>query len=474
MARSLSPVPISGKVGNLQFSIRDGKNHIHQARDYSKRHRFRMTAPHCRGYRMNLQEFAAASMISRQIYKHMPRAGYSDPTLPGPILRPYSHNVLTAKIKACGAHKHKHAIHGKGGFWYATEFRTPDIALALRGLDLSRGQMHKNNIELTAFGPSHNPNELRIRGFERAASHIRTAACVRLECRIHIQQIAFNEREWDDKSGSWQKLPNLNPDGREASEPVYLTPSNWIPVEIIPGEGIRIPIPACDEGSKHLTAVFIEWREHRGFGRRIVKLHDHGIVRIAAVHAPLAAFQEAVHHEPAIQPQHLIPAKLAHLAPEPEWRTDPKAYLANALTQIRPWEYQPPKPTSITPKKQYPAIVPSPYGQVATCPSAHRYHREGAHPPLSPRRSQRRLRGLCPSNTPSMQSQHGPPPIPQKAIRPGFHHPQPTNPHPIRDLSNSASHQTQSNKPPKPSSNPKSPKGATEPCQGCSPWQHKA
>ncbi|MFN8393853.1 MAG: hypothetical protein U0176_04180 [Bacteroidia bacterium] len=361
MAQHISPLPISGKVGNLQLSIRNGKNFVHPARDYSQRHKHRMNSPKCASYRMNLREFAAASMIASQIYSELPRVGFSNPINPGPILRPYTHNHLTARIKACGQHKQKQAINGTGSFWYATEFRTPDIALALKDLDLSKGAEPAREIRLTALGPAHNPTEVRITGFTRAAQHVRTAKCIRLECRIHILQAAFTERVWSQQANDWDEVPNLRPDGQPAQEPDILVPSDWIPVEIIPEQGIKIPIPECDEGSKHITAVLIEWREHRGFGRRIVRLHDKGIVRIASVHAPAAAFQEVAAEIHYTQPQHLIPVSLARIASEPTWRKNPEEFLIQAISKIGRFEYKgTDSPQHFNDKYQQPRPLKSP------------------------------------------------------------------------------------------------------------------
>ncbi|MFN8393780.1 MAG: hypothetical protein U0176_03810 [Bacteroidia bacterium] len=351
MARNISALKVSGRLDDFQFSMRNGKNFVHMKRDYSKRHKFRMSAPHCNQYRLNLQEFAAAAKIAAEIYRQFNVRSQQafDATaitrdnahLPGPILRPYAHNLLTARIKAAGSHQLKHHYRAAGSNHYAAKFTTPDIALALRGLDLSKDTAPAAAITISPLGPVHNPTELKITGITQAAHSLRTPQGIRLECRIHLCQAQFNERKYNPKLKQWETIPNLRPDGTRVPEPRPYTPSDWIPVEAIPEEGIKLPIQPCDEGSKHLTIVFIEWREHRGFGRRIVRLHDRGIARIAAVHAPAAAFVQAEQHNQLPQSHHLIPGRLADHAPASEWQTDPKKALLRALARIQPWHCPP-------------------------------------------------------------------------------------------------------------------------------------
>ncbi|MFN8396982.1 MAG: hypothetical protein U0176_20315 [Bacteroidia bacterium] len=344
MARSRSPFPVSGKLDDVQFTVRNGKNFVHMAPSYRYRHQRCMASPRHDRYKLNLREFAIASRMGCLLYKQLVIKNHTNPANPGPIFRPYSQNILTGRIKKAAANEKKHAERAQGKHWFADEIRTPDIALALRGLDLGRGESVSRQVVITTFGPSHNPTELKITGLPDAAKAITTAAGHRIECRIRIHQAGFNEQVWNPKLKQWQETPNLRPDGKVTTQPQRHAPSDWIPVEIIPEDGIRIPIPQCDEGSKHITAVIIEWREHRGFGRRIVRLHDHGIVRIAAVHAPASAFKQAIDVTHVPHTQHLIPATLARLAPEPAWRTHPKEYLDKVLAPIRPKEPAPPEP----------------------------------------------------------------------------------------------------------------------------------
>lgn len=337
MARSHSPFRVSGKLDNVLFTNRNGTNYVHMAPNYKGRHKKRMKAPHCDRYRGNLREFAVASTIACKIYKDIRTRGHLDPQNHGPIFRPYSHNILTAKIKTAASSQKKHEERAQQGHWFATEIRTPDIALALMGLNLGRGEAAGNHVTITPFGPGHNPTELKITGLPDAAKAITTAAGHRIECRIRIHQAEFNEYQWIPERKSWEALPNLKPDGTKLTRTATChAPSGWIPVEIIPNEGIRIPIPECDAGSKHITAVIIEWREHRGFGRRIVRLHEHGIVRIAAIHAPASAFKQATDATHVPQAHHLVPEAIHRLSPGPEWLHDPAAYLEKVLSPIRP------------------------------------------------------------------------------------------------------------------------------------------
>lgn len=304
-------------------------------------------------YRLNISEFAAASQIASQIYRDLcPRqirgSGSkrkpTNPDTPGPIFRPYPHNHLTARIKSAAAHQQKASARAVNGNWFATEITVADIAHALQGLDLGRDASPNATsgtataaVKIFPLGPKHNPTHLRITGLHEAALAIRTQAGTHVECRIHLVQSRISERRHDPSTNKWTETPNLDEQGHPVPRPKKLSPSDWIPTEIIPGEGIKLPIPENHADSQHISAVLIEWREHRTQGRRIVRLHEHGIVRIAAVHAPAKAWPQHQQEKAHPSVHHLFPATSTLQAPKkPDWRKAPKDYLHQALTRIRP------------------------------------------------------------------------------------------------------------------------------------------
>lgn len=337
MAQNTSLPQLSGRLGNLLFTVRDGKNHVQMARDYSDRHRQRMKNPRMDTYRLNIHEFAAASSIASEIYRGLWLGDHGRDTTPGPIYRAYPHNHLTAKIRAAGDHRNKERTRRRGkGTWFATSFTISDIAQGVKGLDLSKETAPAAAVRIQALGPAHNPTELRITGLPQAAAAIRTANDTLLECRIHLVQAQVTERHFDPDTNRWIENENLDERGQPIMNENSCPPSDWIPAHIIPAEGLKIPIPELHENSKHVTAILIEWRAHRDKGRRLVRLHDKGIVRIAAVHAPATAWQDT--NETAKQPQshHILPTPRTLNAPKkPDWRKSPKEYIQQAINKMR-------------------------------------------------------------------------------------------------------------------------------------------
>jgi hypothetical protein len=239
-------------------------------------------------YRLNLSEFTAASKIGCDIYTNL--KGNSGEEL-GPIFRPYSQNELTRSLKE-GAWRDLKGT--PNGFFYATEFTFYVAQRALRGLDLSQDTAPGKAIRMIPLGPQHNPTAVKVLGLSRAANQVGANGNSQLEFRFHIRQSNIGELIFCPRAGKWRErnevlglpeAPRIGNNGFHHSEP-----TGWIPTDILTDDGITLKLPAWDPQAKYCTAIMIEWRELKKVGRRIVRHHSKGIVRIATVHGPAEAY----------------------------------------------------------------------------------------------------------------------------------------------------------------------------------------
>lgn len=225
-----------------------------------------------------------------------------------------------------------------------------DIAHPLGDIDFGRPSEPANRLQHSTLGPDHCPHTLKLTGLLEAGRAAQGRGNGRIECRIGIKYIQVPDATRSD-SKQWKLVyGNSNKAHKYSSE----TP--WIPVEILPTEGLTLSLhhalkahPAPQPESTqpesnfhlssfnfHLPAPFllflvVEWQEvhEAGLGTKetITTHHDKAIFKVVAVQMD----QETAD-------------KLAALAPIPEpapavsneaWREDPERFLQDALQKFQ-------------------------------------------------------------------------------------------------------------------------------------------
>jgi hypothetical protein len=327
MAKAKGPTLLHGKIQSLIFRVRNGQQEVYFAPgdyDFSKAGM---------AYHLNKREFAAAAHIAQDIHRSLRRKRFDEL---GPIFCPYPQNRITAALKKGADHDHKKQK--KQRFHYAHAFTFRDTARALQGLDLSRKTAPTNHVEMIPLGPLHCPTHIKIRGLEKAAEAIQIAGNARLEFRIHIHQSRIKELQYHEEDKKWLPLQHIRSDSQIQHR---TPPSDWVPTQFIPAQGITLPIPQWEQRDKYLTTILIEWREIRTVGHKIITKHEMGIVRIAATHGPAEAYQDATpnqHHGPKNHPwneERGIRSSENTALPTDNWQDmDPEAYLKAALEKL--------------------------------------------------------------------------------------------------------------------------------------------
>lgn len=334
MATAHAPFLLKGKILNLVFRVRDGKQIVQAAPREPTRHK------HGPAYTLNKDEFAAAAMIAQSVYRHI-RHDVFDQRKPhtnhhklGPIFRPYAQNHLTArlKLKADLEGKRRH----KSGYHYATQFRFIDAVNALKGFDLSNPGSPSGFVGMIPIGPQHSPTAIKVMGLQDAAQAIARHGNARMELRFHIRQSRVMELNYDRDTRAWDEPQGQSRPVCAQNKSHCSKPTDWIPAEIIPSQGFTLPLPQgiWAEDEKYLTAVMVEWREVRTIGRRTVRLHKQGIVRIAALHAPVEAWARPEAHPQDPQPPKPRPPR--RQAPRIDPLQEPEAYIRQALAKLHP------------------------------------------------------------------------------------------------------------------------------------------
>jgi hypothetical protein len=330
MARATTPHPIHGKIGNLIYRVRNGKQFVHEA---PATYVFRQGTP---AHGLNRQEFGAAAKIASDIYRNIkPRR---DPEKLGPIFAPYPQNILTAKLKLGADTERKRTFKD---YSYADEFCFRDTARSLMGLDLSHARPQQSPgrcapaecVHMQPLGPQHNPTSIKVTGLDQAAAVIDAHGNARLEFRFQIRQTRVLELKYHKEENKWMPKEDdpSNSNTHHAHKVLaHSQPTDWIPVEIIPNQGFTLPIPKWAPDAKYATVVMIEWREIRAVGHRIKPLHDHGIVRIVSFHAPAEAWLSP--HK-TIAPT-AAPSHTAHEAMPFTLPIDPEAFIKAAMRKL--------------------------------------------------------------------------------------------------------------------------------------------
>jgi hypothetical protein len=370
MAKAKGPSLLSGKIQGLVYKVRNDQQIVQQApREYKYK-------GHGPAYTLNKDEFAGAAKLAQSIYRRIKAGGFSKGRTGnkhhklGPIFRPYSQNYLTAQIKQKADLEGKRHYHN--GFHYATEIRFYDLVRALKGLDLSNLDAPSGHVSFTPLGPQHNPTAIKVMGLQDAANNIHRHGNARLEVRFHIRQCEITELAYDCETREWNPIESdlpVAPTSKSritgpshASEPSSQKgksvqnaaddrhqlassskkahasqPTDWIPVEILPEQGITLPIPKDRwlSSDMYLTTVMVEWRQIKPVTRTAERLHKQGIVRIAALHGPEEAWQRPANR---ITPPPKVPK-----TPRPKTTTlridpyqDPEAFLAQAVAKLDP------------------------------------------------------------------------------------------------------------------------------------------
>jgi hypothetical protein len=348
MARATSPVLLHGLVGNVMFKVINGTQYAYQASDKQNHKRMLEDPVYYKAYRYNQLELGGASLIATEIYHNIKLDGDNLK----PIFRPYSQNIITGRLKKFAERDAKMAA-AKGAKYYASYFSIADTQRALTGLDLSHDEAPSDQVKMIPLGPRHDPTAIQLLGLERAAEAIKTLGNARLEFRIHVRQANCKELTINEDRRGWNEAMRLtegytfdaqhgviqDAQGRyhmrnPCEFPGHTEESEWIPAEIIPKEGFTLDLPTHEDHHTFVTAVMIEWREQRTTGRRIIKHHKMGIVRIVSVHGPAEAFPS-----PAAQESSQDAHSLSHCDKpllDIDWQKDPKAYLAAALGRFKP------------------------------------------------------------------------------------------------------------------------------------------
>jgi hypothetical protein len=82
MAKASTPHPIRGKIGNFIYTVRNGKQFVHEA---PKEYIFRQGTP---AHGLNRREFAGAAKIACEIYNASNRKSRANGRLPIPPMPP--------------------------------------------------------------------------------------------------------------------------------------------------------------------------------------------------------------------------------------------------------------------------------------------------------------------------------------------------------------------------------------------------
>ncbi|MBK9450116.1 MAG: hypothetical protein IPN95_12060 [Bacteroidetes bacterium] len=334
MAKAHGPILLSGKLQNLIFRVRDNKNIVHLAPD--KIHVKNAT----QRYHDNRMEFGGAAKMAGQIYAGLQASGPDDPL--GPIFRAYPQNLFTSRIRRAPNRNKVHIVGEQ--LPYVEKFQFCDVAPALKGLDLSGPEAPSAKVHMTPMGPQHNPTAIKITGLTAAANAIPVHGNARLEFRLHIRQTEIKDIFYNAILKQWQRQ-DVKTRNSSSIQTKWSDPSDWIPIDFFPKDGITLPIPPVDDTRNHLTAILIEWREIRPVGRRILQHHKHGIVRIAALHAPCEAWTQVSHSTSHCH----LPSATHHAVPAPKTLSDsrmrhqdPKQFLQAALSKLFPKKESPP------------------------------------------------------------------------------------------------------------------------------------
>jgi hypothetical protein len=271
MAKVTSPFTCSGSIGHTVFSLRNGTT-VAYLKPALDREKWRNN-PKAQLSHLYAQQFGGAATYACAIYR----------TLKGTrtrgLVKPYAHNHIASRIR-------RH-VHTAKGFPSRLDFH--DAVHALQGLDLSRKDAPKTQITFLPVGPRHCPTHVRVQGIRDAARTIDPTASRNLEFRVTRKNIRFPEINYNPLTWGWTHAPHSRNHLADSH------PTLWIPVDCVPGEGIRLPLhtnAAHTEPDNPEACFFIlEWRELKP-RQKPKKLKDHAVIRVAAIRASAQQAQD--------------------------------------------------------------------------------------------------------------------------------------------------------------------------------------
>ncbi|MFN8395575.1 MAG: hypothetical protein U0176_13120 [Bacteroidia bacterium] len=332
MARVKSPFQVSGSIGDISFSTSGGKTTARMKPGISK-DKFR-NHPRLQLSRENAQSFGGASKIACAIYQAA--TGRRNP-----LVARYSHNRLIAKLQM-GMRRENHAV---------DHITFLDIAHLLGDIDFGRPSEPAKRLQHSTLGPDHCPHTLKLTGLLEAGRAAQGRGNGRIECRIGIKYIEVPDATRSD-SKQWSLVY-----GKSSKVHKYTSDTPWIPVEILPTEGLTLslhhalkthPAPHREgtqpESNSHLSTlnsqllpapflVFltVEWQEVHEAGpgtkEKIITHHDKAIFKVVA----LQMDQETADKLAALTP---IPEPTPKASNE-AWREDPEQFLQHALRKFQ-------------------------------------------------------------------------------------------------------------------------------------------
>jgi hypothetical protein len=322
MAKAFPPYPISGSIGNYTFfrygdqTIVREKIWIPRPKEYAKQN------PR---HRENRQTFGGASKTAAHIYKGLRTKQRGQ-------MLPYSHNFIATKLKR-HAERTQRAV---------DQFTFRAAHSALQGLDLSRKESPSKLLSITPIGPHHHPHEIHIQGLQEAAKAILSSQTgtpihgnAHIELRIQLRFVEFNQMTFDEADQEWRPKKQFHDTVNHST-----SWTQWIPTEILPQEGLLVPIanhtrgsnPDSNADSKPPLLIFlkIEWREVREVDQITKPILGMGITRLVAMQYDEATAEEIAKIQQTKKP----------IVPEPDFlaeaRKDPKEYLKQALKVLTP------------------------------------------------------------------------------------------------------------------------------------------
>lgn len=272
MARVHSPLQIQGAIGTIVIAGTQGGGQRAYLKPHFNKEKWK-THHRLHNSRASAVSFGGAAMCGSAIYK---RVCYG---MEGQVM-PYAHNEIARRLRS----------HAEASI-FTTRYAFDTAQDALRNLDLSpaEGRVVGKQVRILPLGPVHAPTSFRIQGLREAAEQIMRDTR-ELQCRLVCRSMAFPGVQYDGKE--W----------RHTTRPVSATAweSLWIPMDLVPAEGLLAPIPQqtdCDDAPQ-LHFAMVEWRrveprrvnpklaKYRSADRKPRLLKDKTICRLAAFTVP--------------------------------------------------------------------------------------------------------------------------------------------------------------------------------------------
>jgi hypothetical protein len=279
MAKVHAPLQIQGAIGTIVISGTQRGGQRAYLKPVFNKDKWR-THPKLKHSRASAISFGGAAKCGSAIYNHV-CAGFEGHVMP------YAHNHIASRIRR-----------GADTWIYTTRYAFDTAQEALRNLDLSptAAEPMKKLVRMRSVGPGHAPTHLRIQGLQDAAATIMHDTA-QLQCRITVRSMAYPAVQYDAQDREWEHIT-------EAKWPAAWE-SLWIPIDLLPKEGLLAPIPQHlhfpNEPQLHFAIV--AWRQvaprqlkasaarYKSANRKPRLLKEKTIFRLAAFSTPLGAAQ---------------------------------------------------------------------------------------------------------------------------------------------------------------------------------------